>query len=31
MNIFEKVLYLLQGEMETPKPFGWFHLMWILH
>lgn len=29
MNIFEKVLYMLQGEMETPKPFGWFHLMWI--
>lgn len=29
MNIFEKVLYMLQKEMETPKPFGWFHLMWI--
>lgn len=29
MNIFEKVLYMLQGEMETPKPFGCFHLMWI--
>ena len=29
MNIFEKVLYMLQLEMEEPKPFGWFHLMWI--
>ena len=29
MNIFEKVLYMLQAEMETPKPFGWFHFMWI--
>jgi len=30
MNIFEKVLYMLQAEMEEPKPWGWFHLMWIL-
>ena len=30
MNLFEKILYLLQGEMETPKPFGWFHILWIL-
>lgn len=29
MNLFEKILYFLQGEMETPKPFGWFHLLWI--
>ncbi len=29
MNIFEKVLYILQVEMQTPKAFGWFHLMWI--
>lgn len=29
MNMFEKVLYMLQGEMETPKAFGWFHFMWI--
>ena len=27
MNIFEKTLYLLQVTMETPKPYGWFHLM----
>ena len=29
MNLFEKILYFLQGEMDTPKPFGWFHLLWI--
>lgn len=30
MNLFEKFLYLLQWEMETPKPFGLFHIIWIL-
>lgn len=30
MNWFEKILYFLQGEMETPKTFGWFHIMWII-
>ena len=29
MNYFEKALYMLQAEMDTPKAFGWFHLMWI--
>jgi len=29
MNFLEKILYALQGEMVTPKPWGWFHLMWI--
>lgn len=29
MNYFEKILYWLQGTMEKPTPFGWFHLMWI--
>ena len=29
MNFFEKVLYFLQGQMETPKPYGWFHLTCI--
>ena len=29
MNSFEKVLYMLQTQMETPKPYGWFHWMWI--
>ena len=30
MNWFEKFLYLLQGEMETPKTLGWFHILWII-
>ena len=30
MNLFEKILYMLQAEMETPNPFGWFHILWIL-
>ena len=29
MNLIEKILYFLQGTMETPTAFGWFHLMWI--
>lgn len=29
MNLFEKFLYFLQGEMGKPKAFGWFHLFWI--
>ena len=29
VNLFEKILYMLQFEMEEPNPFGWFHLMWI--
>lgn len=29
MNIFEKILYFLQGEMSEPKPFGAFHLLCI--
>ena len=27
MNIFERILYFFQGEMERPIPFGWFHLL----
>lgn len=30
MNFFEKFLYFLQGEMERPTMYGWFHLLWIL-
>ncbi|MBR6690413.1 MAG: YwaF family protein [Bacilli bacterium] len=30
MNLFEKFLYMLQAEMETPKTLGWFHIFWIL-
>jgi len=29
MNSFEKILYMLQVQMKTPKPYGWFHWMWI--
>lgn len=29
MNFLEKIVYVLQAKMETPKPYGWFHLMWI--
>jgi len=29
LNFFEQMLYFLQGEMNTPKAFGWFHLLWI--
>ena len=27
MNLFEKIIYLLQKKMETPKMYGWFHLL----
>jgi len=30
MNFFEKILYTLQAQMNTPKPWGWFHIMWII-
>ena len=30
MNFFEKILYALQAQMNTPKPWGWFHIMWIM-
>ena len=29
MNLFEKILYMLQAEMNEPESFGWFHLLWI--
>ena len=29
MNSFEKILYALQAQMNTPKPWGWFHIIWI--
>lgn len=29
MNLIEKILYCLQSKMNTPKPFGWFHLLCI--
>jgi len=30
MNFFERILYMLQGTMEEPTSYGWFHLMWII-
>lgn len=30
MNLFEKFLYFLQGKMEEPVAFGWFHILWII-
>ncbi|MBE6150020.1 MAG: hypothetical protein E7170_04795 [Firmicutes bacterium] len=30
MNLFEKILYLLQKEMTEPEAFGWFHILWII-
>lgn len=29
MNYFENIIHMLQVEMNVPKAFGWFHLMWI--
>ena len=29
MNSFEKILYMLQAQMETPVAYGWFHWIWI--
>ena len=29
MNLFEKLLYFLQGEMTEPTAFGWFHILWL--
>jgi len=29
MNFFERILYTLQAEMTTPKPWGWFHIIWV--
>lgn len=29
MNAFEKIIYALQFEMERPKIYGWFHLVWF--
>ena len=30
MNLIERVLLLLQEEMERPKAYGWFHLLCIV-
>ena len=30
MNLFEKFLYFLQGEMPEPKAFGLYHILWLV-
>ena len=30
MNFFERLLLFLQGTMNTPKAFGYFHMIWIV-
>ena len=30
MNFVEKILYFLQGDMEVPTAFGWFHIMCLI-
>ena len=30
MNLFEKLLYFLQGEMNEPTAFGCFHILWLI-
>lgn len=31
MNFYERILYFLNNfEMETPVPYGWFHILWII-
>ena len=31
MNFYERILYFLNNfEMETPVPYGWFHIFWII-
>ena len=30
MNFFEKIIHSLQGTMECPTNFGWFHIMFII-
>lgn len=29
MSFWQSVLAFLDSSMETPTPFGWFHLMWL--
>ena len=29
MSSVEKLIYYLQATMNEPKPFGWFHLLWL--
>ncbi|MBQ7351911.1 MAG: YwaF family protein [Clostridia bacterium] len=29
MNWFEKIVFFLQGEMQTPTVLGWYHILWL--
>ena len=29
MEIWTKILQILDTQMETPEPYGWFHLLWL--
>ena len=29
MNLFYKLLLFLEGTMDTPNSFDWFHFLWI--
>lgn len=30
MNWFESILNSLNGQMQRPQPFGWFHILWLV-
>ena len=30
MNLKENIIFALQKTMEPPKPYGWFHILWII-
>lgn len=30
MNVFEKIIYFLQGEMERPTTYGLYHITWLI-
>ena len=30
MNLKENLIFAMQKTMETPKPYGWFHILWII-
>ncbi len=29
MNLFEKIIYFLDGQMEAPTNYGWFHILFL--
>lgn len=30
MSVFEQILRVLDTQMVTPEPYGWFHMMWFV-